>query len=167
MDSLLREPAAPEEPKAVPKRKSRGLFAYVAGLQLRSRPVWSALMLFFFTLTVFAVFSLAGTFISALDDTPTRLYDDSAFQNGDNRRIAVAKADCSDMTEKDEQTLLGVKYVESLESYGYLSDIKYAYREDVDYRWRYSLDTASGKGPDGDYQRVSSVSFIQSQLRTK
>ena len=164
MDSLLREPDAPEEPKSAPKRKSRGLFAYVAGLQLWSRPVWSALMLFFFTLTVFAVFSLAGTFISALDDTPTRLYDDSAFQNGDNRRIAVAKADGSDMTEKDEQTLLGVKYVESLESYGYLSDIKYAYREDVDYRWRYSLDTVSGKGPDGDYQRVSSVSFIQSEM---
>ncbi|MGN0629544.1 MAG: ABC transporter ATP-binding protein [Oscillospiraceae bacterium] len=163
MDSRLREPAPAPGPKAAQRGRRKGLGLYVAGLQLRSRPVWSVLMLLFFTLTVFAVFAFAGTFISSLDDTPTRLYDDSAFQNGNNRRIVVCKPDGSDMTGEDEEILLGVKYVEALERYSYLADIKYAYREDVDYRWRYTMSTVGG-GPDAAYQKVSSVTFTASEM---
>ncbi len=164
LDSNLREPSKPSESSEPSLAKNhRGLSFYVAGLQLRSRPVWSFLMLLFFTLTVFAVFSFAGTFISSLDDTPTRLYDDSAFPNGNDRRIVVCKPDGSDMTAEDEAVLLGINFVEALERYGYLADIRYAYKEGTDFQRRYSIENI-GSGPEAVYQQVSSVTFTPSKM---
>ena len=163
MDALLRPPGegqacGDQAPAAA--RKGRKLGLYVAALQLRARPVWTALMLLLFGLTVFAVFAFAGTFRSAWDDTYTRVYDDSAFPNGDSRRIVVARADGGELNGGDEAALLTLDHVESLERYSYLRDVKYAWREDVDYRWRYSLTREEGD----DYTKASSVTLEAEQM---
>lgn len=111
---------------------------YTARLQTGARPVWSAVMLLFFALTAFAVFAFLGTFIVNLDDSNTRLYDDSAFRNGDPERIVLIRNDKARFKTEDFSTLLAVDHVESLERYGYVTDINYYYRENVDIFYHFS-----------------------------
>ena len=133
-DAVQTELPAPERRRAAPK----GLSPYTALLQVTSRPVWSSIMLTFFALTAFAVFAFLGTFIVNLDDTGTRIYDNSAFRNGDKERIVVVRADGEDLTEDDIEKLLTVSHASSLEPYGLISDVNYFYREDIDYSMHYS-----------------------------
>lgn len=140
-------------------RTSRGLSTYISGLQIKGRPVWSSMVLLFFALTAFAVFAFLGTFIVALDDTPTRIYDDSAFKNGDQRRIVAAKQGGEAMTEADYEAMLGVEYVECLERYGYLTDVNYAYRENVDYKIYYNREN-SGTSDNPDLSMSQYVSVL-------
>ena len=165
LDAPLREAeeVLAEENAGVPTRKRRGMGGYVAALQLRSRPVWTTLMLLLFGATVFAVFAFAGTFLSVWDDTNTRAYDDSAFPNGDYRRVVVARRDGENLTAEDEAALLALEHVEALERYSYLRDVKYAWREEVDYRVRYSLEYEGAKG-ESDYIQVSSVTLEQEDM---
>lgn len=93
----------------------------------------------FFALTAFALFAFLGTFLVHLDDTSTRIYDDSAFLNGDIHRIVVQRANREPFTQEDFDALLSLEYVESLERSGYVADVNYAYRQDVDYRVHYSV----------------------------
>lgn len=151
--------AAPS-PKA---RKRRDLSLYIAALQLRSRPIWCAFLLAFFTLTVAALFAFAGTFFANLDDTPTRIYDDSAFRNGSDRRIVVARPDGEDMTDADAAALLAVEHVASLEWYSLAADVSYASREGVDFEWKHSLNSSGGI--DAIYEKVSSVTLDQTRMR--
>ena len=118
--------------RAARKKNQARLSAYVAGLQLRSKPLWSVIMAFFCALTAFAVFAFLGTFIISLDDTSTRIYDDMAFRNGDKTRIVVTHADGSEMTEDDYTQMANIKYVEKVERYGYISDVTYNYEIDND-----------------------------------
>lgn len=138
MDAALRESFVPRERPVA--RKRRSLSGYVAALQLRSRPVWASLVLLFFALSAFAVFAFLGTFIVHLDDTPTRIYDDSAFLNGDKTRIVVQRSDREPMTEEDLRAILSVKYADSLEPDGYVADVNYAWREGVDFAYHYAVD---------------------------
>ena len=89
-------------------------------------------MLLFFALTAFAVFAFLGTFIVNLDDSSTRIYDTSAFRNGDPERLAVLRSDGARFTQQDFDALLAVENVEHLERYGYVTDVSYYYRENVD-----------------------------------
>lgn len=113
--------------RAARKKNKAKLSAYVAGLQLKSKPFWSVVMSLLCALTAFAVFAFLGTFIVSLDDTPTRIYDDMAFRNGDKTRIVVTHADGSEMTEDDYTQMANIKYVEKVERYGYISDVTYNY----------------------------------------
>lgn len=113
--------------RAARKKNHAKLSAYVAGLQMRSKPLWTVIMALLCAITAFAVFAFLGTFIVSLDDTPTRIYDDSAFRNGDKTRIVVTRADGSEMTEDDHKKLAALKYVERVERYGYISDVTYNY----------------------------------------
>lgn len=162
-DSQLR-PAPAEVRLPVRPGKPRRLGPYVAGLQLRSRPVWSVMMLCFFALTAFAVFAFLGTFIVALDDTSTRVYDNSAFRNGDRRRIAVVREDGTDMTQSDLEALLDLPYVVAAERYGYVRDFNYAWREDVDYRLDYLLEDIDPSPQDIIWSKVSSVIFTNTAV---
>mgnify|MGYP006980045550 FL=1 len=81
---------------------------------MTSRPVWSAVMLLFFTLTAMAIFVFAGTFVVNLDDNFTRIYDNSAFFNGSKTRIVVMKEDGSDMGKMEFDALLALPYVEGI-----------------------------------------------------
>ncbi|MBQ8835117.1 MAG: ABC transporter ATP-binding protein [Oscillospiraceae bacterium] len=137
MDAALGEPQIPRQQEV--SRKRRSLSGYVAGLQLRSRPVWTTLVLLFFALTAFAVFAFLGTFIVNLDDTATRIYDNSAFLNGDKTRIVIQRPDGEPLTEEDMAAILSVKYAESLERSGYVTDVNYAWQEGVDFQYHYAV----------------------------
>ena len=133
-----KEDGRPSVKEPVAKQKLGG---YTARLQVGARPVWSTLMLLFFALTAFAVFAFLGTFIVNLDDSSTRLYDPSAFPNGDPERIVVVRQDGADMTEADFAAILSADYVESLERYGFVDDVSYFYREGTDFHYHYSTNT--------------------------
>lgn len=134
--------AVEEEPhRAAPGGSAAGrkrLGLYTARLQMGARPIWSTLMLVFFALTAFAVFAFLGTLIVNLDDSHTRLYDPSAFPNGDPERLVVVRSDGAELTQTDFDALLSVEQVERLERYGYVTDITYFYREGVDYSYHYT-----------------------------
>lgn len=150
MDVALREPELPEAPAPGKPRKKRALGGYVARLQLGARPVWCAMTTLLLAVSAFAVFAFLGTFIVSLDDAPTRIYDDSAFKNGDPLRIVVAHTDGSPMTAEDAERIIALEHVQSLERYGYIADVGYGYIEDVHYETVYGLD-ASSDPMSGDY----------------
>jgi hypothetical protein len=131
-DVNLRPVKSEAEPPAAKPAKRRKLGFYTARLQIGARPVWSSIMLLFFALTAFAVFAFLGTFIVNLDDSSTRIYDASAFRNGDPERLAVIRSDGARFTQEDFDALLAVENVERLERYGYVTDVSYYYRENVD-----------------------------------
>ncbi len=139
---------APAEPVTGGTEKSPGkkhLSAYVARLQMAGRPVWSSLVLLFFALTAFGVFAFLGTFLMNLDDTATRIYDDSAFLNGDKTRLVIQRMDAGPFSQADWNSLLGVKNAAFLERNSYLADWQYAWRQDVDYEISYHIKSTGGK----------------------
>ena len=164
MDTRLREVPALPEPGPVERHpgKTRGLDWFVARFQIKARPVWSVLMLCLFAATVFSMFAFSGTFVSNLDDTFTYYYDNSGFRNGDPRRVVVGRLDGEEMTEEDTEKLLSTRYVESLEEYGYLTDIQYAYRENEDYVLRHLLENI-GSNMDPIFIPAQEYSVIQTQ----
>lgn len=133
VDTALRAANEPEELPSVSAKENPKTSLFVTGLQLGSRPVWSGLMMLLFALTAFAVVAFMGSFITVLDDTNTRIYDSSAFVNGDPCRIVVSKADLSPMTAADYERLANLEFVRRVERNGYVSDAQYAYRDGVDY----------------------------------
>lgn len=137
-DTVLRPANEPEPAPTAAKGKKRVLSPYVARLQSSSRPIWTALMVLFFAMTAFAVFAFLGVFIISLDDTSTRIYDDSAFLNGSTVRIAVMRGDANRFTDEDFEAILAVPHVTALEKNGYVTDAQYAYREDIDYVANYA-----------------------------
>lgn len=149
--------AAAREPAV---REKRAISAYIAGLQIGGRPVWSVLVGLFFALTAFAVFAFLGTFIVNLDDTSTRVYDDSAFANGDMTRIVVQRMDSQGFTQKDWEAVLSVKNARSLERNSYLADWQYAWQQDVDYQLHYHVESV-GSEMDNDKTLSVSVEFLQ------
>ena len=142
LDVSLRPAAEAAAPETAPTKK-QALSGYVTRLQLSGRPVWTALVLAFFTLTAFAVFAFLGTFIIALDDPSTRIYDTSAFRNGDRKRIVAVLGEEKPLSEEDYQAILSCEYVTSLDPYGYAADINYGYREGVDFKY---VNTATDHG---------------------
>ena len=133
VDTALRPANTPEDLPSVPTKENPKTSLFVTRLQLHSRPVWSGLMMLLFALTAFAVVAFMGSFITVLDDTNTRIYDSSAFINGDPCRIVVSRTDLKPMTEADYERLANLKFIQRLERNGYVADAQYAYRDGVDY----------------------------------
>lgn len=131
-DARLR--TAPEVAESAPrKRSAKDLSLPIAWLQTKSRPMWAAVVLLFLTLTAFAVFAFLGSFIVALDDTSTRIYDSNAFLNGASDRIVAVRGDLANMTQEDYDKILSIKYVEQIEKFGYIADIYCAWEKDRDF----------------------------------
>lgn len=122
-------------------KKQAGLGFYIARLQIKARPVWSIFMVLLFSLTAFAVFAFLGTFFVSLDDTGTRIYNDEAFQNGNERRLVVIRQDKAPFTEEDYRQLLTLPWAESLQRYDNVLDVNYYYRPEIDFVYRYSGDS--------------------------
>ena len=131
------------QPNKNQKAKKPSLPLYVTTLQLGSRPIWVGVMLFFFVLTAFTIFTFLGTFVVNIDDRFTRVYDNSAFYNGSDDMLAVMRLDGESFTQEDWNAILDVAHVKSVERYGYISDINYYYRENVDYFAEYTATTSS------------------------
>ena len=160
MDAAVKDPQPVTEKEAPAPANKKSMSGYIAALQLRSRPVWAAIPTLFFTLTAFAVFAFLGTFIIALDDTDTRIYDDAAFLNGDRKRIVVTKIGKTPMTSEDYEAILNTDHVQKLERNGYVSDVQYSYREGVDYAVVYAEDVVGGRD-NPTYQVKSSVNIYK------
>lgn len=166
LDTKLRDFEAPAEPgeaeaPAAKKAGRKKLSGYVARLLRHARPVWCIVMTLFFLVTAFSIFAFFGTFIRALDDTPTRIFDNAAFRNGDPCRIAVTRADGADFTADDWIKLLSVRYTEKLERYGLIADINYGYREGIDYRVDFTLKPVR-VGDGVDYIKEETVTLLNS-----
>ena len=155
MDAALR-PACDARLPEVPQKKKQMLSPYVSKLQLSGRPVWFTLAALFFTLTAFAVFAFLGTFIIALDDTDTRIYDKTAFRNGDRTRIVAVRTDGEPMTQADYEAIVNTQYVTALERSGSVTDVNYGYRRDVDYAYSF---TAEDIGSWDDHQMALNSSI--------
>ncbi len=141
-DTNLRPAPTPGPEPVIEKKKHRALSPYVAHIQCAGRPIWTAMMALFFAVTSFAVFAFLGVFISSLDDTNTKKYDDSAFRNGDSTRIVVLGANPGDeLTDDDYETFLSIPHVKAVETWGNVSDVQYCYREGIDFDTEYSVRT--------------------------
>ena len=153
-------------PKQIKKKRTL-LVPYVASLTLRSRPMFSAVMCLLLAFTMFITFVFLGTFTLALDDTSTRIYDTTAFRNGDPSRIVVMRADGQPLNEEDHARILSVKYTESLERAGYINDVNYYYRPEVDYHLYYVTENGPNYHPllnPDDYQVTENVEFWETGL---
>ena len=146
------QPSAPVEQTRRPRGVRKALGSFVARLQVTGRPVWSALSLLLFTLTAFGVFTFLGTFLRHLDDTPTRIYDDSAFPNGEMTRIIVQRSDLQPMTQEDWLRILSADHALMLERNSYLADWHYAWQEGVDYTLMYAVEH---RGTDDDTYAIT------------
>ena len=90
-------------------------------------------------LTVFIACSFfLGNFIANLDDTETKVYENSAFYNSDDTRIVVRHPDGSPMTEKDLTTLKEINHVVYTDKYSLVNDLYYFSEKGVDYQVTYS-----------------------------
>lgn len=144
MDTPLRPAQTPEQPTLSGKKAAKQVLApYVAGLQLGGRPVWTSFVGLLFALTAFAVFAFLGTFIVNLDDTFTRIYDDSAFPNGSMTRIVIGRVDQTPLAQADYDKILAMEFVDAIEPEGYVTDIRYGYQEGIDYTLSYNLTSDS------------------------
>lgn len=159
-DASLR-PRPEPEPLCHSRAQARGIGRYVAALQMKSRPVWSVTVLLSFLLSAFAVFVFLGTFLGALDDTDTRIYNPGAFLNGDRCRIIAVRKDGAVMEQTDYRKILQLEHVERLEPYGYVRDMYCAYREGQDYAKHYTLHNV-GTQLDPVYVQSESVEILRS-----
>lgn len=134
--ALAPTPASSDAPVAKPAAsvKKQRLGRYVAALTLRSRPIFSAIVCLLLALTSFITFAVLGTFTVALDDTPTRIYESDAFQNGSPDRIVVMKPGGEIFNDRDLSELLAIKHVHSIERRGYANDVNYYYRQGTHYQ---------------------------------
>ncbi len=136
-DAALRPATPASEPtkptQAAPKGKQRH-GRYVAALTLRARPVFSVIVCLLLAFTSFITFAILGTFTVALDDTPTKIYESDAFENGSPERIVVMKSGGEPFEEQELAELLSIKYVESIQRRGYANDVNYYYRQGKDYK---------------------------------
>ena len=152
-----------------PKGKTRGkesrrLVPYITGLTIRARPVLSAILCTFLILTTLMTFVFLGNFIMALDDTNTRIYDPEVFPNGSPDRIVVMKDGRVSFTDADYKAILDVRYAESIESWGYISDINYYYRPETDYHEYQDIVNGPNHHPvlnPNDYQVTNEVKFYE------
>ncbi len=129
LDAPLRPANDPEPLPQLRKAKNPTLSLGITRLQLGSRPIWSALMVVLFTLTAFAMFAFLGSFIIAMDDTSTRIYDDSTFLNGDPNRLVVSTLSGRPLTQKDHDAIVNVAHAVRLETNDYVADMQYAFQE--------------------------------------
>ncbi|MBR4768106.1 MAG: ABC transporter ATP-binding protein, partial [Lachnospiraceae bacterium] len=134
--------------KETEKRAPGGrLASYVARLTAKAHPVFFFFTLLILLLTGISSFIFIGNFMIATDDVVSRVYDNKAFMNGDRTRIVLAKDEREAFTDGELKRIGGQRYVERVEKYGYLCDLKYYYREDVDYRTYTSTDYAPDYHP--------------------
>ena len=147
-------------------KKTKNLNWYTAFLQISSRPIWSAIMLFFFALTALALFVFAGTFVINIDDSFTRTYDASAFANGEKTRIAVVRGDGTSITKEDCDALLALPFVERIERYGFISDINLYYRDGVDYERHFEALVDDFGSPTGEIKETLTLGDTNIFLQT-
>ena len=125
---------------------------------IKSQPKRTFLLLMLTILSVFSSFVFYGNFKSNIDDTKTRVLDDSIFVNHDETRVLVKKSDSCILDEND-YLACKMENVTSIEPYDYITDINY-YRPNEGYRMKYSGGTVAGGNSDGQFIDNSSYILI-------
>ena len=146
-ESSAAQPETAAEKETEKRSPGARLASYVARLTAKAHPVFFFFTLLILLLTGISSFIFIGNFMIATDDVVSRVYDNKAFMNGDRTRIVLAKDEREAFTDGELKRIGGQRYVERVEKYGYLCDLKYYYREDVDYRSYTSTDYAPDYHP--------------------
>lgn len=115
------------------KKHIKSLSPYVTYLTIKSRPVFSTIVSILLAFTLIITFVFLGTFTIALDDSSTRIYDDSVFLNGDKTRLIIVKSNNKSFTDEELDEILDVGHVKNLRLWGSITDTNYYYRKDYDY----------------------------------
>lgn len=96
----------------------------------------------------FACFLFLGNFLANLDDTDTKVYENTAFHNSDDTRIVVRYPDGSQLKEEDFQYFDSLKHVVYTEEYSLVNDLFYFSEKGVDYQVTYNnIETDKEKDP--------------------
>ena len=112
---------------------------------MKSRLGRSVILCGFMLVVSIACCLFLGNFIANLDDTETKVYENSAFYNSDETRIVVRHPDGSPMTEEDLTILKEMKHVVYTDKYSLVNDLYYFSEKGVDYQVTYSnIQTEKG-----------------------
>lgn len=107
-----------------------------ANFNRAAKPRRSILLALFLLIVSVAIFVFMGNIIVNMDDTTTKIYDNSAFFNSSMRRLVVMKDDESAFEDEDIEKLKSLKYVTDVDKYDLVND--YNYYLPTDYYWHYS-----------------------------
>ena len=125
---------------------------------IRTQPNRAGMFFAYFAMTALVSFLFLGELFIQSDDIRTRVYDSSAYLQENDCRLSVRHSDGSAITDKDIQKLGHVKYVESVDAYDEVSDIRYYIDKDYDYKEVYS-DREEDEAAD-ENTAVSRVEFL-------
>ena len=107
----------------------KALAPYVTYLTIKSSPIFTSIVCLLLALTTMITFVFLGTFTVALDDTTTKIYNDSAFANGDPTRIVILHPDKSPITKEELKEVLDIPHVENVIEWSRVCDFNYYYKE--------------------------------------
>lgn len=111
----------------------------------------------------FASFVFLGAIFSNLDDTSTKVYNNSAFYNSDNQRIIVRHQDNRGITEEDMANFRSLERVTMVDEYDLPNDMYYFYEAGVDYRVSYHTKAdPQDKGDSSDVVLLNYNKYIKS-----
>lgn len=121
------------------KKNSETRISWIfASMNMTSRLGKSVFLTMFLLVMSLAYFLFFGNFIANIDDTATKVYENSAFYNSDNTRIVVRHSDGSTMTDEDIAFLKGLKHVVYTDKYSLVNDLYYFSEKGVDYQVIYN-----------------------------
>ena len=141
------------------------LAPYVTYLTVKSRPVFSAIVCLLLAVTTLITFVFLGTFAVTLDDTSTKIYDDTAFPNGDPSRLLVLKEDNTPFTDGELEDILDIRYVQKVDRWGGITDTNYYYREGIDFRiYQETVPKKNNYSAGDEYVTINVVDFLSSAL---
>lgn len=129
------------EQKPLSQGKIARIFAKMDLFARKKRSVLLTSLLFF---TAAASFLFLGNFLANLDDTATRIYNNDAFSNSEQTRIAVVRPDGTALTKEDLSFFASIDEVKEVEPYGLSNDVNYFCENGIDYTTTY-LQLNSGK----------------------
>ena len=137
------------------QKREKRVAGRLALFNLKAQPIGTLIVVFFMIFCTLGGGVFGTGFLASADDTSTKIYDDSAFLNGDTRRIVIKREDGLPMTREDVERLREVDYVEQVELYDQVADINFGSVEGEDFYFEY------------DYKRVhTATDVIQEELRT-
>lgn len=142
--------------------KTSWLFALI---NMKSRMGKSVFLTFFLWMTSLAYFLFLGNFIANVDDTNTKVYENSAFYNSDETRIIVRHSDGSAMTKDDMAFLEGLENVEYVDFYSLVNDINYFTEKGEDYQVTY-LDNRQSIDDPPTYKEEITLDRFEKFLRS-
>ena len=150
VSSSTKENAKPakKHQKTKPMLSSRKIARIFANMDLFARKKRSLLLSSLFFFTAAASFLFFGNFLANLDDTATRIYNNEAFLNSDQTRIAVVRPDGAPFTQKDLSFFASIDEVKEVEPYGLSNDVNYFCENGTDYTISYlQLNSGTEENP--------------------